>query len=102
MPLSDKKLTALAALHAARRGQRVQQPGLSAHQLALLIRRVAASVAEPQWGRVSKRVLATHCQVSEKTVRRWLEGTDWPSETSVERLQIWIAERRNEAARKKK
>lgn len=92
---SPKKARALAALHASRRGQRKNDPGMTAHQLGGLLADVAGLVrTQPEPGSVSFRALAAHCKVSDRTVRRWIGGTDWPNAAMTRRLETWIARAR--------
>jgi hypothetical protein len=80
----------LASVHRGRRGVRVNDPGVGRRQLGILLASVAASVREPIRGVVSIRVLAAWCGVNDRTVRRWLNGTDIPQAHAVARLKAWI------------
>lgn len=49
----------------------------------------------PRHGRLSRRALARYLGVSDRTVRRWLDGTDYPSAEYLPGLRAWLrAEKR--------
>jgi hypothetical protein len=88
--MSDRA-AALKALHSKRRGVRVNDPGMTPHQLTGLLSDVAGLLAwrhEP--GVVSMRALAAAVGVSDRTVRRWLDGIDIPDARSVRRIERWV------------
>lgn len=64
--------------------------GVTARELSSTLADVQRLVRNPEKGRRSIRVLAQYCRVSDRTVRRWLDGTDQPPSTAVQRLQSWI------------
>lgn len=81
--LSPARALALARLHRAKRGVRQNvNPGRqrTLKAVATLLRR------HPVPGLVSRRALAAHCQVSDRTLRRWLAGEDWPPRAQLDRL----------------
>jgi hypothetical protein len=88
--ITPAKAEALAALHVKRRGVR-QRPASRARETVL--GDVHRLLAEPVRGEVSIRALATHCGVSDRTLRRWLSGEDWPPATQVTRLAAWVRKR---------
>lgn len=88
---SPAKARALRALHARRRGLRTNSPGLTEHALRGLLSDVMTSIRPARPGQ-SIRALAGHCHVSDRTVRRWLDGTDWPDALGVRRMQSWLRE----------
>lgn len=87
---SPKKEFALRRLHTKRRGRRVNSPGVSAPELRKMMRRLRSILknTQPLW--ISYPVVARHVGVSERTVRRWIVGEDWPSSESVEKLRQWM------------
>lgn len=91
---SARKLAALRVIHARRRGRRVHTPGMAAGDLARLMARVAAIIRErPERGRTSVRALADYIGVSDRTVRRWIDGVDWPRAGPVRSIMRWIQTR---------
>jgi len=46
----------------------------------------------PQYGVISARAISLALGVSDRTVRRWLQGEDRPSPADQERLRAWAAE----------
>lgn len=88
--LSKNRKAALAALHALRKGRRVNKPGLTEHQLNALLSDVQATVREPKRGVRSIRQLAHTAGVADKTVRRWLNGRCWPAAKHVNVLRLWV------------
>lgn len=83
------KLSALAALHAARRGVRVNKPGITEHELHGLLADVQELVREPDRSGRSMRGLSRYCGVDIRTVLRWLDGTDWPPSPRVAKMRAW-------------
>lgn len=47
----------------------------------------------PRKQRVSRKAAALACGVSDRTIRRWLSGEDWPSRVSAAKLAKWIEAR---------
>lgn len=90
---SPAKAAALAALHAARRGQRRTTAG-AAREREVTLADLAAAIREPVRGVASIRVVAAYCGVSDRTVRRWLTGEDWPPATQIRRLRGWLRQLR--------
>lgn len=85
--MSRAKARALSLLHASRRGVR-QHPDTRERQTVLAD--VLALLRTPQRGVVSIRALADYCRVSDRTVRRWLSGEDWPPATQVRAMAEWV------------
>ena len=84
---SPGQLRALADMHAARRGIRQRPRGLPTD----LGRAVADLLREqPERGRISIRCAASAVGVSDRTLRRWLAGEDWPAPGAVSRLRRWL------------
>ncbi len=88
---STAKAAALRALHASRRGKR-QHPDTRERETVL--GEALALLRTPMRGVVSIRVLAEHCRVSDRTVRRWLSGEDWPPPTALRRIAEWARRHR--------
>ena len=63
---------------------------MTEHQYRGLLADLMTAVREPQRGVRSIRRLAEHCGVSDRTARRWLDGTDWPDSSKVRRMQSWL------------
>lgn len=55
---------------------------VAAHEVAALVR-----VLERRVERTSARFVARQLQISDRTVRRWLKGEDWPLPASIARLK---------------
>lgn len=55
-----------------------------------LLRALARALEQPERGSVSIRAAAEACRVSDRTVRRWLAGEDWPAPVSARRLERWV------------
>ena len=53
-------------------------------QLAVLLK------TRRKYGVVSARAAAAHVGVSETSVRRWLQGEDFPTPRTLARLAAWI------------
>jgi ribosome-binding protein aMBF1 (putative translation factor) len=88
---SSKKAAALVALFARRRGQHVNDPGVSPDQLAHIMQAVHdLTRAQFQRERVSQRALAQHLGVSDRTVRRWISGHQWPDKKHVRKMRRWL------------
>lgn len=85
---SAAKNRALKSLHASRRG--VRQHTGSERDRATVLGDLAAVLREPVRGVRSIRVLADHLRVSDRTVRRWLTGEDWPPPTQLRRIKSWL------------
>jgi hypothetical protein len=85
---SPKKAKALRDLHASRRGVR-HRPDTRDRETVLTD--VIAALRNPMRGVRSIRAVAAHCRVSDRTVRRWLSGEDWPPPTQIRRMQQWLA-----------
>lgn len=83
---SNAQAKALEVLHASRRGVRVHPEGDQSRVLSA----VAEAVRRPVRGIRSVRVLAAHLGVSDRTVRRWLSGEDWPPAEALARMRAWI------------
>lgn len=83
---SKAKAAALKALHAAQRGVR-QRP--ASPEREAILGEVHAAVATPARGR-SVRALAAHLRKSDRTVRRWLSGEDWPTATHLRAMRSWL------------
>lgn len=91
---SPAKARAIAAAHRARRGSHDNDPGISPRELAALLRRLAKIVGNGlSWPATSRRKLAAHLRVHERSVRRWLSGRCWPRQVHVRKMQAWLAER---------
>lgn len=84
---SPAKLAALSRLHAARRGRR---QSASSRERDTVLAEVLAAAREPERGVRSIRVVAAWCRVSDRTVRRWLTGEDWPPAQQVRRMRQWL------------
>jgi hypothetical protein len=87
---TPKKRAALKKLHSARRGVRTNKLGISEHEYRGLLADLTALLREPVRGRISIRVLAHHCRVDDKSVRRWLDGTCWPTSVTIRKIQAWM------------
>lgn len=83
---SEAKAAALKALHASRRGKRVHPDTRERETVLAEVQRI---LRVPERSVVSIRALATNCRVSDRTLRRWLSGEDWPPATQVRRLAQW-------------
>lgn len=90
---SPAKAAALAALHAACRGQRRTTAG-AAREREVTLADLAAAIREPVRGVASIRVVAAYCGVSDRTVRRWLTGEDWPPASQIRRMRAWLRQLR--------
>lgn len=84
---SKAKLLAIRRLHAKRRGVRVH-PDLRDRESVLA--ELHTAVRKPMRGFVSIRQAALACAVSDRTVRRWLTGEDWPPALALKRLDLWL------------
>lgn len=88
---SAAKAAALRRLHRRRRGQPINKPGaLTDQQYRGLLADILTRLRHIERGRISRRALAAHCAVHERTVRRWLDGTDQAGAQSVQRLRSWL------------
>lgn len=67
--------------------ERINQPGPDWESLRESIKRRLQS-PEPEVR--SLRVVAKHCRVSDRTLRRWLAGIDWPTIEKVNLLKTWL------------
>jgi hypothetical protein len=88
---SRAKARALKALHAERRGRRINATGLTVRELDTLMGDLA-TLLRTRWerGRISAKAAARACGVSDRTVHRWLEGIDWPHSRYIWKLQAWM------------
>ena len=86
--MTQAKRKALAALHDSRRGVRLAPPSRARSRIVAAVRQ---AVGEPERGVRSVRVLAAWCQVSDRTVRRWLSGEDWPPIEQVHAMDQWLS-----------
>lgn len=68
-------------------GKRRNSPGASWPDT---LRDLKARLARPIHGKVSRRAVAEWCDVSDKTVRRWLCGEDVPGPASAKRVASWL------------
>lgn len=85
--MTDAKRRALSRLHDSRRGKRVRTDD---PRRQTVLEAVRAAVAEPVRGQVSIRALASVLRVSDRTVRRWLDGTDWPDSRAIRGMAAWV------------
>lgn len=85
--MTEAKQNALAALHAGRKGVRQARQADSRDRVLEAVR---AAVCEPVRGLRSVRVVAAWCHVSDRTVRRWLSGEDWPPIEQVHAMEHWL------------
>jgi len=69
-------------------GRRRNAPSPS-RQVLSRVRRVL--VYRHSYGEISRRSLAVHIGVSDRTVRRWLDGTHIPSPEYLAALRRWAA-----------
>jgi len=84
--LSPAKLRSLRALHAIMRGRRHSVDNPSRKRVLAQVRRL---IAQPTRGR-SARAVAEYCDVSDRTVRRWLDGEDWPPADQIRAMAAWV------------
>lgn len=84
---SKAKLAAVRALHAKRRGVRVHP---DTRERETVLGELAAAVRVPRPGVVSIRQAARSCSVTDRTIRRWLTGEDWPPAIALRRLAAWL------------
>lgn len=77
---SRAKLSALAALHAARRGRHVHPSAADLRRalVAAYRRGLRAAGGNPMANRYAIRRIAATIGVSDRTVRRWMSGEDHP------------------------
>ena len=87
---SEAKAKALEALHASRRGKRVQNPGVTPTELKRLMSNVARLLRKPIPGTRSQRTLAKELHVDSRSLRRWLSGKHWPDAAKVAILEKWV------------
>jgi hypothetical protein len=87
---SSAKRRALRRLHNARRGRRINTGGVTDRERETTLCDIMAAVREPIRGRVSIRAAAAAIRTSDRTVRRWLTGEDWPPSTKIKALQKWL------------
>lgn len=84
---SAAKLVAVQALIERRRGVRLHA---ASREREAILSDLAAAVRTPVRGVCSIRCAATACSVSDRTVRRWLSGEDWPTPLALRRLAAWL------------
>jgi len=82
------KSRALAALHRKRRGLRIHVSPSRDRESTLT--ELASVVRHPIRGR-SIRAVAEHLRVSDRTIRRWLQGIDWPPVMALRAIRAWCA-----------
>jgi hypothetical protein len=87
---SPAKAAALKALHARMRGKRIHIGPSRERETALADLHALLERAR-QRGVISIRKCATDLRVSDRTVRRWLAGVDWPPTTAVRAVREWVA-----------
>jgi transcriptional regulator with XRE-family HTH domain len=97
MNLSPAKSAALAALHAARRGVRQHPeppdlPRLLAQIQEITRRAIRGGSVGPDPR--SRRELARHLGISDRTIRRWLSGEDVPPPAHIRALRKWVRDQR--------
>lgn len=90
---SPAKAAALAALHAALRGRR-RSSAATGREREVTLAELASAIREPVRGVASLRVVAEYCGVSDRTVRRWLAGEDWPPASQIRRIRSWLRQLR--------
>lgn len=76
-------------MQASRKGRRVNDPGVDGERLRNLMRGLRKYIApEPgnAWKDVTIKGLAREVGVSDRTLRRWLAGEDWPPADKFRRL----------------
>ena len=93
---SPRKAAALEALFARRRGKRVNDPGRLI-EIMQIVERVTRVQLQP--GRISLRALANYIGVSDRTIRRWLSGHDWPDFENVRKIRRWLRHINHQVAR---
>lgn len=84
---SRAKAKALTALHKSRRGRRIN--GKPSRRRDTILAALHQAVLSPEPGR-SRYGVAAYVGVSEKTIRRWLSGEDWPTEAALLKIQGWL------------
>jgi hypothetical protein len=85
--ISPARLRALRALHASRTGRRQSR---RARERDSVLADLAAAVRSPDYHGRSIKACARYLKVSDRTVRRWLTGEDWPRMTEVRRVAQWL------------
>lgn len=73
--------------NAARRGIRINNPGLDEGELRQLLNEASLVL---QQKRISKRRLAAEASIDCRTLGRWLTGEDWPDAVGCDRLRAAI------------
>lgn len=68
-------------------GRRRHSPGTEYDRL---LDRLRERLDRRVWGKVSCRVLADWCGVSDRTVRRWLSGQHLPEARQTMRISSWL------------
>jgi hypothetical protein len=53
-----------------------------------IVERVTRVQLQP--GRISLRALANYIGVSDRTIRRWLSGHDWPDSENIRNIRRWL------------
>lgn len=94
MSMSPAKRRALRALHSSRRG--VRTSGSSSSAAEAVRSGLAAAFRHPVRGVRSARAAAEALGVSDRTVRRWVSGEDWPDAETCRRIMTWLRSVRDE------
>jgi len=86
--MTAARRASLRALHASRRGRRRSAPSAERDEVIERMRRVLES---PKRGVRSIRAVSRSVGVSDRAVRRWLAGEDWPGMRYVRAMREWVA-----------
>ena len=86
--MTAARRASLRALHASRRGRRKSAPSAEREDTLERVRRL---LENPARGVRSIRAVARSVGVSDRAVRRWLAGEDWPGMRYVRAMREWVA-----------
>lgn len=89
------KMAALMRLHESRRGRRVNVTSGNLREKTLSDLREILNKHRRN-GVISIRVLADFVGVDDRTIRRWLNGSQWPDTSSLQAIASWVRKKLEE------